>query len=162
RGAHEPLAVDRVRAQSNARAPRCGGGGALMRHLVIAIVCVLARSAAADHEGMHMGGRGDAPSQTVTAGVSVHAAEFASGVCARLAGDFSSEFYGGSYQGVMPSVRWSYARFGAGASIAFYRLDANGLVTNGIGDVMTDVDMQLWSSGGATLGVMLGMSFPTG
>ncbi|HEV7558882.1 MAG TPA: hypothetical protein VGO00_25595, partial [Kofleriaceae bacterium] len=120
-----------------------------MRAIPIAIGVLAASTAArADHDGMHMAA--DEPTQAVTAGLSV------------LAASFDSEFYGGSYEGVMPSLRWSYGRFGAGTSLAFYRLEANGLDTNGIGDVMGDVDMRIASTPTASLSVMLGFSLPTG
>jgi hypothetical protein len=118
-----------------------------MRIVTIAMLGV-STLAYADHDGMHMAA--EEPTSTVTAGLSV------------LAASFDSEFYGGSYEGVMPSLRWSYGRFGAGTSLAFYKLEANGLDTNGIGDVMADVDVRVASTATASLSVMLGFSLPTG
>lgn len=110
--------------------------------------CAFVGSARADHDhvGMHM----DDASQQVTAGVSL------------LAANFSSDYYGGNYQGVQPNAHWSYGPIGAGASIAFYRLDSNGLITNGIGDVTAEVDARVWQTDRVTLGVMLAVSVPTG
>src|SRR5690349_6711378 len=94
---------------------------ALRRHIVcaIAVGCFAPAAARADHHGMAMP-TGDAIDEsTYVAGVAVLGATFSPAPSDNM-------FYGGDYEGVVPTFEWARGRFSAGASWSYYRLFKNG------------------------------------
>jgi hypothetical protein len=121
--------------------------------LLLAVVCsARASTAFADeHAGMVMDATPDADTaNTVTASAAL------------LAAQFSTMYYVGSYQGVVPAVAWSRGALAAAASLPVYHLDENGAEVYGIGDAMLHAHADLaavpWGRAGAAMMVMV----PTG
>jgi hypothetical protein len=107
--------------------------------------------ARADHDhGFAMSETHQEASSELSAGVSVEAAAFDSGL------------YVGSYQGVMPSLGWVRGRFGASATVSLYHLDENGLSVYGFGDAMAAGHATLVATETLSSGVALHVMFPTG
>lgn len=128
-----------------------------MRQLIriaLALVFVPAAAFADDMDGMSMHG-GDAGASTFGAGVSVIAASFSPS-------QPDGMFYGGSYQGVMPSASWMMDRYSASASWSYYRMDRNGITAYGVGDLFTSAGVTLLRGSSYGAGVMMGAAFPTG
>jgi len=122
---------------------------------LIYISCLLATSLAyADHHHMAMDSD-DSASSTYTASVSLLAATFSPSQA-------ESMYYGGNYEGVVPSASWSMDRFSAGASWAYYRLLRNGAEQYGIGDVVVHGQVAWITRPDVQAGVMLAVSAPTG
>src|SRR5688572_29739198 len=71
-----------------------------------------------------------------------------------VAASFDTMTYVGNYQGVVPAVRWSDARFAAGASAALYRLEKNGAHAYGFGDVVVHGQVALVGGARAHAGVV--------
>jgi len=121
---------------------------------LIAIVLVLAASAPAfaQHDHAHEDTHTDAGhGSAIAAGVSL------------VAASFDTMLYGGNYEGIVPSVRWSNERFAAIATGAAYRMYKNGAQSYGLGDVALHGQATL--VGGAhnfDAGVLAGVSAPTG
>lgn len=128
-----------------------------MRQLIriaVALVLVAPAAFADDMAGMSMHG-GDAGASTFGAGVSVVAASFSPS-------QPDGMFYGGSYQGVMPSASWTMDRYSASASWSYYRMDRNGITAYGIGDLFASAGVTLLRGDSYGAGVMFGAAFPTG
>jgi hypothetical protein len=89
-------------------------------------------------------------SSELSAGVSVEAAEFDSGL------------YVGSYQGITPSLGWVRGRFGASATVSLYHIDENGLSVYGFGDAMIAGHAMLLATETLQTGVALHVMLPTG
>jgi hypothetical protein len=79
-----------------------------------------------------------------------------------FAASYSNELYGGAYQGVAPSLRWSSGRFGAAAAIALYHLDGNGRSLYGPGDAVAQGSAILVEGGHLRAGLAFAVSVPTG
>jgi hypothetical protein len=97
----------------------------------------------------------------MVAGGTEEGSSFAAGL-SLVAANFDTMEYGGEYQGLVPSVRWSRGRFAASTSMGMYRLEKNGLSLYGAGDAMVHGQANLATRGGATAGVALAVSAPTG
>jgi hypothetical protein len=81
---------------------------------------------------------------------------------ALVAATFDTTTFVGNYQGVLPSVQWSRARFGVGASTGIYRVEENGADFYALGDVMIHGRAVIASSDQASVGVIAGVCLPTG
>jgi hypothetical protein len=113
----------------------------------IAIVLGLSASARADHHHA-IDSDGDAP--------------FAVGV-SLIAATYSPEpFYGGDYEGAVPSVRWASGRFAAAASLPLYRLESNGITRYGLGDALVQGQVKLYTEGAWSAGAALAVTLPSG
>ncbi|HEY5920822.1 MAG TPA: hypothetical protein VIV11_04090 [Kofleriaceae bacterium] len=86
---------------------------------------------------------------------------FGAGV-AMVAASYDSMLYVGNYQGIAAAVTWSNDRFAAGASTAWYRIEANGRSLYGFGDVVAHGQVRLVGDRHAGAGVMAAASAPTG
>ena len=75
---------------------------------------------------------------------------------------FDTMAYSGNYQGVMPSVHWSNARFAAHASTGFYRVAENGAEFYGLGDAAVHGQVRLVDVASFDAGISAGISLPTG
>jgi hypothetical protein len=120
------------------------------RWLIVTSAVLAARSAPAfaDHHAMMAAGsEGDS--------------QFDASI-ALLAASFSTMFYGGDYEGVLPAAGWSRGRFAAVASMPYYRMSENGLETYGPGDLLVQGQVRLLEAGSVTGGAMFGASDPTG
>lgn len=116
---------------------------------VAGVVLAAGGVARADHD--HAGHAGpDDGSAAFTAALSVVGARY------------DNPLYVGNYQGVTPSLGWAMGRFGAQASLTFYRLDANGRVVYGPGDTMLGGHAALVTGETVVAGVGLHLMFPTG
>jgi len=115
--------------------------------LVLAGALIPAR-AHADHHTMTM--PEDTPASSFDASVSI------------LAATFSTMFYGGDYEGVVPSVGWANERVGAGASWAYYRLLENGLTRFGEGDLVLHAQATALGEHDLQAGPTIAVSIPTG
>lgn len=87
--------------------------------------------------------------------------ELAAGV-SLVAAAFDTTLYVGNYQGVVPSLRWTSARFAVHASGGVYRLEKNGAHRYGMGDIGVHGQATLWTRGTSELGIVAGISAPTG
>jgi hypothetical protein len=117
-----------------------------MRSCIAGTLLLSAGSARAEHgHGIEHGG----PS-TFGAGVSM------------LAATFDTMFYGGNYQGIVPSLHWSNERFAAGTSIAMYRLEENGGKFYGFGDIVVHGQATLVRAHPIHAGVIVAVSAPSG
>ncbi len=117
----------------------------------IVLVLALAAPAAAraDHDHMAMG-EPHGSGSTFGAGVTL------------VAASFSTTYYDGDYEGLVPSASWAAGRFGAGASVPVYRLLENGLATYGPGDLVIHGQAALVTTPSVQAGAMLAVSAPTG
>lgn len=128
----------------------------MIRSLAVAVVMVTTGGRAmAEHDHAFMMAQDahhdpDAPVSQFSASVSLEAARFDTGT------------YVGSYQGLLPTVGWSYGRFGVDASLGLYRLEENGLEVSGIGDAMASARLTVWSNEDLQTGVLLHLMVPTG
>ncbi len=120
----------------------------------IALLLVPVAVAHADHHGMAME-HGDASSSSFTAGVSLVAATFSPSQ-----GD--SMYFGGTYEGLVAAGEWSYERFSAGASWAYYRLLRNGAEQYGVGDLVANAQVALLQDTDLQAGFLGAVSAPTG
>lgn len=121
----------------------------------IGVACLLACGgiAHADHHDM---ARPDGDGESsFSAGVSVLTATFSPSLADQM-------YYEGSYQGVIPSLRWAMDRYGASLSWAYYWLDRNGASYNGVGDLVAHGQAALLVTHDAQAGAMLSASWPTG
>jgi len=117
----------------------------------IGVALLLARGVAhADHDHMAMHASSDDSGSTFGASVSL------------LAASFSTTFYAGDYEAVMPAASWSMGRFAAGASLPYYRLYENGLPIYGLGDLVVHGQATLFASHDVQAGALLAVSAPTG
>ena len=89
---------------------------------LLALAASQARAEADPHDGMIMD---DGRASAFDAGVSVIAAQYG-----------PTPFFVGDYEGVTPMVGWKHDVWSASAMLGFYRLDENGLVVYGPGDLM--------------------------
>lgn len=125
----------------------------MRRYRDIAAIATLvgaAASARAEHEHGPI-----APSESEP--VSAYAAGIAF-----VAASYETMFYGGNYEGAVPSFRWSRGRFGAAASLPLYRLVGNGRTTFGIGDAIVHGQATLAGDRALAFGVVLAVGLPTG
>lgn len=120
----------------------------------IALLLVLASVAHADHHGMAME-HGDTSSSSYTVGVSLLGATFSPSQSDNM-------FYGGDYEAVVGGLAWSYDRFSAGASWAYYRMLRNGVEQYGVGDFVATGQAALVRSPDLQAGVVAAVSVPTG
>ena len=85
---------------------------------------------------------------------------FGAGV-ALIAASFDTMTYGGNYEGVLPSVRWSRPRFGVAVTAGFYRLAKNGGEVFGVGDLTVHGQAMIAGDARASVGVIAGVTVPT-
>jgi hypothetical protein len=105
--------------------------------------------ARADH-AMTMSEHHHAASSELSVGLTVEAARF------------DTMLYGGSYQGIMPSLSWMRGRFGAHATVGLYHLTENGLSMSGLGDGMVTGHATVVAAEALQAGVALHVMVPTG
>jgi hypothetical protein len=79
-----------------------------------------------------------------------------------LAATYESPLFEGNYQGVKVGAGVSYGRYSLSADLVTYRLERNGLASNGVGDIMIHAHATLVSRGTLSGGAMLMVSAPTG
>lgn len=117
--------------------------------LSLVVETLVSRPARADHQhdGMESSG---SPSSSFGAGLSV------------VAASFDTAFYGGDYQGVDPSLRWSGGRFAVVAAMPFYRLQENGRSLVGAGDAMVHGQVAIVVTDTTQVGVSLAVLVPSG
>jgi hypothetical protein len=121
-----------------------------MRLWMVATTLVgLTGSAWAEHHHMDMD-HADAPGHALGAGLALVAATFDTGP------------FVGNYQGVLPSVQWSRARYGVAASTGIYRVDENGSDFYAFGDVLVHGRVAIAGNPHAGVGAIAGVSAPTG
>lgn len=120
----------------------------------IALLLVPEAVAHADHHGMVME-HGDSSSSSYTAGVSLLAATFSPSQSDNM-------YYGGNYEAVVGGFMWSYDRFSAGASWAYYRILKNGAEQYGVGDLSTSAQVALLEEPDLQAGLLGAVSIPTG
>lgn len=125
-----------------------------MRQLIQIAALLVPVVAYADHHGMAME-QGDTTSSSYSAGVSLLAASFSPSQSENM-------YYGGNYEGVIPSASWAYDRYSAGASWAYYRILRNGAQQYGVGDVVARGQVALLAQHDVQAGVMMAVSVPTG
>ena len=106
------------------------------------------------HHEMSMPGEGDEHHES-------SAGTFGAGV-ALVAASYDTMDYGGNYAGVLPSLQWSKSRFAVIASGSMYRLEENGALVYGFGDLMVHGQVAVVTSHHASAGVIAGVSAPTG
>lgn len=127
----------------------------MQRLIYIAAALVTSTSLArADHHHMAMDSD-DSMSSTYTASVSLLAATFSPSASENM-------FWGGNYQGVVPSASWAMDRYAAGASWAYYRLRRNGAEDYGVGDFVVHGQVALVRRPAVQAGLMVAASMPTG
>lgn len=88
-------------------------------------------------------------------------AALAAGV-ALVAASFDTTYYVGNYEGVVPSVRWSDARFAAIASAGVYRVSKNGAQSYDFADIGLHGQASIVRKDTFDAGVLAGISLPTG
>lgn len=117
--------------------------------LWIAALLLSAGSARADH--VHtMEHQGEGGGNAFGAGITM------------LAASFDTMLYGGNYQGILPAFQWSNDRFGAGVSAALYRIEENGALHYGPGDIVAHGQVALLREHHSSAGVIAAVSAPTG
>lgn len=79
-----------------------------------------------------------------------------------VAARYHNQFFLGDYQGVTPAARYSRGKLSVGANASLYRLTSNGAINYGLGDVVTDGQLQLAGGHPASAGIALAVSLPTG
>lgn len=79
-----------------------------------------------------------------------------------IAATYDARLFSGDYQGAVAGARFARGRFALGASLPAYRLQKNGKVVGGIGDLMLHGHATLLGHGAVTAGVMGMASAPTG
>jgi hypothetical protein len=84
---------------------------------------------------------------------------FGAGV-ALVAASFETMDYGGNYQGLLPSLRWSRPRFGAAITAGYYRLEKNGAEIYGEGDLTVHGQALLVGDSHASAGIIAGVTAP--
>jgi hypothetical protein len=121
---------------------------------ITASLVVLTSVAYADHHGMVMESD-ESPASTYTAGVSLLAATFSPSLPENM-------YFGGNYQGVVPSASWAMGRYAAGASWAYYRMRRNGNEDYGVGDLVAHGQVAIVTEHDVQAGAMFAVSAPTG
>jgi hypothetical protein len=116
---------------------------------LVAIIVMAPAVAMAEHHHHGMV-TGEAEQGSFAAGLSLVAAQF------------DTMEYGGEYQGLVPSMRWSHDRFAVMANLGVYRLQKNGLELYGAGDAMVHGQARLVGDGHVNAGLALAVSAPTG
>lgn len=84
---------------------------------------------------------------------------FGAGV-AVVAASFDTMSYGGNYEGVLPSVRWSRPRFAVAVTGGYYRLEKNGGEVFGVGDLTVHGQVLLVGDAHSSAGVIAGVTAP--
>lgn len=79
-----------------------------------------------------------------------------------IAASYDARLYSGDYQGFLVGARWSRGRFGAQLGLPVYRLQKNGKVVYGLGDLLAHGHVALLDAGALTSGLMVMASAPTG
>lgn len=79
-----------------------------------------------------------------------------------LAASFSTPFYVGTYEGIVPTASWQHGRWSAMAMLGLYHVVENGLDVYGVGDVMVSGTATLVDAGDSSVGVTLAATLPTG
>ncbi|NVB80694.1 MAG: hypothetical protein HOV81_20025 [Kofleriaceae bacterium] len=126
-----------------------------MRLFICVLVGTTSVAYAQHHHGMehhHAEGEGEAEADRSAFGADV----------ALVAASFETMTYVGNYQGVIPALRWAYARFGVGANVSMYRLEKNGAAVWGAGDAMVHGQVTLVGGEHAQAGIVAGVSAPLG
>ena len=119
------------------------------RCLVVLASLAFPATGSADHGGMMMAAH--APDEaSISAGVQL------------LAASYSTMSYVGDYEGAVPTVSWTRGAFQVGASMGFYRLQANGREVYGQGDSAIHGQATIVTSGAVAAGASLGVATPTG
>ncbi len=118
----------------------------IMRPWITALLLLSASSARADHAHAIDHDRAHAFGASVT----------------MIAATYDIMLYAGSYQGIVPAVTWANQRFAAGASAAVYRLEKNGALIHGFGDVVVHGQAMLAGDHHARAGVIVAVSAPVG
>jgi hypothetical protein len=121
--------------------------------MVVRIVVLLALASAPAFAQHHHGM--ETPSEEVQRDV------FGAGV-ALVAATYETMTYGGNYQGVLPSVRWSRPRYGAAVTAGYYRLEENGAKVYGFGDLTVHGNATLAGDSNASAGIVAGVTAPIG
>ncbi len=75
---------------------------------------------------------------------------------------YDARLFAGDYQGLVPGARWARGRLSASLGAPVYRLQKNGKVIHGIGDVMAHGHVMLVTAGALAAGGMVMASAPTG
>jgi len=79
-----------------------------------------------------------------------------------IAAGYDARLFSGDYQGLVVGARWSRGRFGAHLGVPAYRLQKNGKVVYGLGDLLAHGHVALIDAGALTSGLMVMGSAPTG
>jgi hypothetical protein len=111
-------------------------------------------AAHADHHRMAME-PADASSASYSAGVSLLAATFSPSQAENM-------YFGGNYEGLLASGTWSYDRYSAGASGAYYRLLRNGAEAYGYGDLVLEGQVAIVERRPVQTGAIVAVSVPIG
>lgn len=131
----------------------------------IALVALLPARARAEHDmaGMDHGDHGDHhdDGHADTLAVEPSHSVFAAGL-AVVGARYDTTIYVGDYEGTVPSLMWMRGRFGAMASVGLYRLQANGRIVYGVGDVMVHGTAAIVDTPRLALGTRAMAMVPTG
>jgi hypothetical protein len=121
----------------------------MVLRIVVFLALASAPAFAQHHHGM------ETPSEEVPRDV------FGAGV-ALVAATYETMAYGGNYQGVLPSVRWSRPRYAAALTAGYYRLEENGAKVYGFGDLSLHGQATLAGDSHASAGIVAGVTAPIG
>ena len=120
-------------------------------HLSIAVLLIASAPAFAQHDhGADEHHHGPAHVSLVAARAAI------------VAASFDTMLYLGSYEGVLPNVRWSRDRFAAVATGGLYRVHENGADFYGLGDIGVHGQAVVVRGQPFDAGVVGGVSVPTG
>lgn len=76
--------------------------------------------------------------------------------------NYDLSLFRGNYQGAIVGAGWQFGRFGLAANLPIYRLRKNGLLVEGVGDVMAHAHVTAVTSSTAHAGFTMMVSAPTG
>jgi len=115
--------------------------------LGVALAILGSRSAFADH---HMATTSESqPDSLFAAAIALGAASY------------TTKFYGGDYESIVPTLSWSRDRYAVSASLGLYRLEENGLLLYGLGDLVVSGQVRALDVDTTHAGVALAVSAPT-
>lgn len=131
------------------------------RLIVAALALALApRIARADHDMTDMHDMSNMPGMAMPA--TAPAMPPFSAMLQLVAASYHQRYFGGDYEGLVPSVMWMHGRWMAGASIGLYRVLENGVAVYGPGDVMIHGSFTILKRAQLQAGVALMVSAPSG